>query len=304
MFMRTFVITLVAALSGCATLDPGRTPAVVEGFARRNNVEIVKSFELAPSIRGYAIENVKGGKGIIYVVDGEYAFVGNMVGADGQSLTKTHLQAHVYDLAGAYARLQNEATPITSDPDSTIYGFYEPQCNYCVQAIDELAQAGVNVKWVPVLFFGETSINALAAVYAATDEQAALVSAAAAQRQHKLGEWVSGQTYGTDNLRAAVDATALHESIMKQAGISGTPTFLAKVGGQVVPLTTSDLLEMRAEYLARHAADSPRGATKPSLAPENLAPSSARPPLTSAQVDAIIQAIHPALPADDPAADR
>lgn len=286
-------VLISSALSGCA-VTPSRNPEVVESFARRNNLEVQKSFDLSPSIRGYAIENVKGGKGIIYVVDGQYAFVGNMVGADGESLTKTHLQTFVYDLPGAYARLQSEATPITDDPESTIYGFYEPQCNYCVHAVEDLAKAGVKVQWVPVLFFGETSINALAAVYASSDEQAALVQAASAQREHKLAEWVSSQTYGTDNLKAAVDATTVHESIMKQAGFSGTPMFLAKVRGEVIPLTSADILSMRAEYLrAKPAIAEASGieAKEPEPSAAKTTLSSARPPLTPEQLDEVLKAV-------------
>jgi len=292
-------VLLSAALTGCV-VAPARTPEVVESFARRNNLEVQKSFDLSPSIRGYAIENVKGGKGIFYVVDGKYGFVGNMVGVDGESLTKTHLQTFVYDLPGAYARLQKEASPITDDPDSTIYGFYEPQCNYCVHAIEDMAKAGVKVQWVPVLFFGETSINALAAVYASADEQAALAAAAAAQREHKLADWVSSQTYGTDNLKAAVDATTRHESIMKQAGFSGTPMFLAKVRGEVIPLTSSDILSMRADYLRNQpsieaASPASNKPTTPSEPPTTL--SAARPPLTPEQLDEVLKAVAPAPPA-------
>lgn len=247
--LRTIIFALTAAtLTGCAT----STPKVVDNFARRNNLEVGNSFSIAPSIRGYAIENVRGGKGVIYVVDGKYAFIGNMVGDDGEPLTKQHLQTYVYDLPGAFARLEKESSPIGPDPASTIYGFYEPQCNYCVHAIEELKDAGIHVKWVPVLMFGQVSINALAAIYASTDEEAALTDAARAQREGKLGEWVSAQTYGTANVKTAVDRTALHESIMKQAGFSGTPMFLTKVKGQVVPLTTPDLLALRARYLTEN----------------------------------------------------
>lgn len=293
-----------AALSGCV-VAPARNPEVVEGFARRNNLEVQKSFELSPSIRGYAIENVKGGKGIFYVVDGKYGFVGNMVGVDGESLTKTHLQTFVYDLPGAYARLQKEAFPITDDPGSTIYGFYEPQCNFCVHAIDDMAKAGVKVQWVPVLFFGETSINALAAIYASSDEQAALAAAAAAQREHKLAEWVSSQTYGTDNLKAAVDATARHESIMKQAGFSGTPMFLAKVRGDVIPLTSGDILSMRADYLRTHSDSDEGSAARSNPSVSSASPttlSAARPPLTPEQLDEVLNAIAPTPPANLPGA--
>lgn len=248
------ILLVAAVITGCAMAPRADNssdgiPKVVSSFAQRNNLQIGKQFDVAPNIRAYTLENVRGGKGLIYVVDGQHAFIGNMVGPEGESITKMHLQTQVYDLKGAYQRLVNESKPITDDSDTPIFGFYDPQCHYCVEAIERFRDVGVTVKWVPVMMFGQKSIDAVAAIYAAENEAVALVDAAAAQKAGQLDQWISKQTYGTANVRDAVDRISVHESIMHQAGISGTPTFLVKIENDVIPMMTSDILAMRERFL-------------------------------------------------------
>lgn len=192
--------------------------------------KIIKKFDVRDNITGYALTH-SGQPITAYGVAGsDLLMIGDLVTQDGINLSEVHRNDYINaNIAEAGWSLLQDASYIV-DQDVTdapvLYTVTDPNCPYCLKLWEntrELVEGkNVEIRHVVVGILGEDSRNKAAALLGAENPV------------ELMDAYLTGKSQGEeiDLPKGSEDAYAQVEknnSLMREAGISGTPTSFIKM---------------------------------------------------------------------------
>ena len=151
----------------------------------KNQVKILNSFSAVTGMRGYVVAPKQDGgqKMIIYVGgDGDFAFFGNIISAEGKNLSKAYQEKYIVSMQAVEAYPDLAATNyFTQGSDSAPHKAYilmDPNCGYCHKLyfdLKPLVKANkIQIRWVPVGIMRQDSLAKVAKLLSAKNSAQAL----------------------------------------------------------------------------------------------------------------------------------
>ncbi len=172
--MLTRIVTAISViLLSSATAFAAATPALsapekLVNTVTKGQVSITQSFSAVDGLQGFVLSPKSGqGQSMIAYTDknGQYLFVGNLIGADGTNYTQQYTQQYIQAKVAkaAYAAAANTAwfTDGSDKAPHKMYVIIDPNCIFCHLLYKELlpyVQSGqVQVRWIAAGFLRPTS---------------------------------------------------------------------------------------------------------------------------------------------------
>lgn len=217
-------IMLLAGFNAHAAELPPPVQMLVE-----QGLEIVASFDAPSGLTGYAAR-VNGRAIVFYVTaDNAYLLVGDMVDAEGNNLTREHIETYLPgpDLNALWNELDKGSTWVAEGaekPKQVVYTFTDPNCPYCHLlwlASSHYHEAGLQVRHLIVATLSESSPGKAAAIFEADNPSQAFDNH---QQRFEQGG-LESQTEIALDTQAKLQQ---NRQLMLQLGVSGTPAILYK----------------------------------------------------------------------------
>lgn len=174
-------VAAVAVAALVAVAGASDYPVPVQNLIDQG-VEVEATFDAPGGLTGYA-GRVNGQPIVLYATeDGEQVIVGNMLDANGNSLTSAQLDRYLPEpeFDSAWAELE-QATWIAeggTKPERIVYVFDDPNCPFC-KALWEASQPylddEVQIRHIMVAVLHPTSMGKAARMLAADDQHAAFI---------------------------------------------------------------------------------------------------------------------------------
>jgi hypothetical protein len=225
----------LAALPLVSHASDAVPPALQKFVNDRGGGEFLSRFPVAEGIEGHVVRTPSGDRQLVYTLaEGRLVMMGTLFDSLGASITEAHFRDQVFDARGAWARVGREI-PVIKFPKAApdVIGFFEPHCGACSAAMDQMEKDGITVNWVGLSFLSEDSPRVLAGILDARKPWEAMTSALRARGPAGMKSWISEHPASDKTLARVTNELALADSVMKQAGVRGTPTFLIKKGDVV-----------------------------------------------------------------------
>lgn len=239
--LATGLVFTASAQSFFGSDDVERTPAGLQA-AIQAGFRVEKSFTAISGLKGWVLQGADGQYNVYYTTpDGQALIAGALVSSTGENLTQRYAELHIPkpDLSALYERFENSDWIATGaeNPTSVIYAIMDPNCIYCHYlhvAIKAYEAAGLQVRWIPVGFLRDDSLNKAAQI---------LVEGAEALEAQQAA-------YGTPDMPAGIPVTSelktrldANLALMREAAINGTPGILYRdANGEVMKLDGMPML--------------------------------------------------------------
>lgn len=228
--MRKFLaIALFASSFGAAFAAdmPVQIKKAVDG-----GMKVVKEFDGPSGLKGWVIGKGNHNVMVFTTHDGKTLIEGLLVGSDGANLSEYYAKKYVPkpDYSKEYESLTKAASITTgsTNPKSTIYAFFDPNCIFCHLLWKELKpyeKAGLRTIWVPVAFLKPSSVGIGAAILEAKNPAAAFE-----RNEEKFVE--KTETGGIKPLAKpgakTLNSLKANTMLMAQFGQGGTPLIVWK----------------------------------------------------------------------------
>ena len=218
-----------AASAKKATAD--EPPESVRLLAANAQLNVEKSVRSAAGIQAWILTG-GGNRVLAYEINGHAVVANGIFSSSGDNLLAQDQQEFLYDVAASYDALLTSGHLIShADAIPDVIGFYEPYCGFCSRAIQKLDSEGLHLTWAPVAFLHDRSPEVLAGILATEDPYSALVRSSRAIPEGRDAQWISEHPATDEAVEGASSAMSEHYALMGQAGLRGTPSFIAKVDG-------------------------------------------------------------------------
>lgn len=213
--------------SSAARTPVGLQAAIQAGF------QVEKSFMAVSGLTGWVLQGPDGQYGVYYTTpDGMNLIAGALVTPTGENLTQKYSEQHIPkpDLTALYEKFENSywVAAGAKEPKSVIYVVLDPNCIYCHYlyiALQAYEKIGLQVRWIPVGFLSEDSLNKAAEILVHGEEALDAQQAAFGTPEMSKGIPV------TPELQEKLDANL---ALMREAQIGGTPGILFRDAEGVV----------------------------------------------------------------------
>lgn len=224
--------TLLTPATSQATDSP--LPAPVQ-LIEQQGVTIVGTFEGPDDITGYVGEYQGQGLTLYVTADGENAFIGTWLDAEGNDRGAEHIRRLVEAprYANAWESLEQADWVAEGDADTIIYTFTDPFCPHCRRMHESLhsyVESGqIQVRHIMVGIIREASPAIAATILGSEDPTAALLEHM--ERIEDGGIDMNGQA-----MRAGQSSLRQHHEIMRSLNLSSTPVTFYKDSNDVVQM--------------------------------------------------------------------
>lgn len=207
-------------------------PAVESGLA------VVTSFDTQAGLTGWVLAQSKGKHVVAYTTaDGKHALFGALVDEKGVNLTQRHQDEHAPKLdTGALLKAVEGAHWVAEKPagetKAIAYIFKDANCTFCHlawKALQPYQAAGLEVRWIPVAFLAESSVDKAGVLLAARDTM----------KPSEVDKVIDGlqEDYAQKAKKAYPKISEAHKAqldannaLMREWGFQGTPVTIAKDG--------------------------------------------------------------------------
>lgn len=247
--MRNKIYSLmVASAFACAApafageaIEKSEVPSALNP-AIESGLSVVKSFEAESGLKGWVLSQSKGKHVVAYTTaDGKHALFGALVDEKGVNLTQRHQDEHAPKLdTGALLKAVEGAHWVAEKPagetKAIAYIFKDANCTFCHlawKALQPYQAAGMEIRWVPVAFLAESSM----------DKAGVLLDARDTKKPSEVDQVIDGlqddyakkakNTYPkiSEGNLAKVES---NNALMREWGFQGTPvTIMKNAAGEV-----------------------------------------------------------------------
>lgn len=243
--MRNKIYSLmVASAFACAApafageaIEKSEVPSALKP-AIESGLSVVKSFEADSGLKGWVLSQSKGKHVVAYTTaDGKHAIFGALIDEKGVNLTQLHQDEHAPKLdTGALWKAVEGAHWVAEKPagetKAIAYIFKDANCTFCHlawKALQPYQAAGLEVRWIPVAFLAESSI----------DKAGVLLSARDTMKPSEIDKVIDGlqDDYAKKAKKAYPKISAEHKAqldannaLMREWGFQGTPVTIARIG--------------------------------------------------------------------------
>jgi thiol:disulfide interchange protein DsbG len=177
------LVALTCAITASFAAPQGtQLPAAFDGLVKAG-ATVVKSFPVGDGLTGWVVRHPGGDHMVTYTTSGgQYMIAGAVFDKTGSNLTQEHVAAQVpqkdfSELVPDLRRAPAIVVGPASEQKGTLYVFTDPNCTYCAQAYRALkphAEAGLQIRYLPVAILGPTSSTKNETILSSADPVAAL----------------------------------------------------------------------------------------------------------------------------------
>lgn len=221
--------TFTAHANEAAAVDASELPVPLQ-LALQGGLSVEKKFDAAGGLTGWIVSDGPGRNMVVFTsADGEVAIAGTMLSAQGENLTEKYIEAHApkIDYSKHWGQLEKSNYVVEKTgkgkSKSVIYAFKDPNCGFCHlawKALQPYVKDGLEIRWIPVAFLREDSLNKAADMLTASDKVAAI-----REVNENFGKPVFKTRDVADDVRKKVEA---NNKLMAELGFRGTPAIIYK----------------------------------------------------------------------------
>lgn len=220
--------TLLSTTLVAATVQAQDYPPVIQSLEQQG-VKVVESFEAPGGMTGYVGEMQGRSLAFYLTPDGDHVIVGTLLDEEGNNLSAASIQELIEGpkFAKAWPRLEgsNWVQDGSSDADTIIYTFTDPNCPYCYrfrQQAEPWIEAGkVQLRHILVGILKEDSLTKAATILGSENPEEAL-------HDHQASYQQGGIEVDRKLVSAAHMEVKANNRLMQELGLRATPSTLYK----------------------------------------------------------------------------
>ena len=225
---RLFRGALLSTALVAANVQAQDYPPVIQSLEQQG-VKVVESFEAPGGMTGYVGEMQGRSLAFYLTPDGEHVIVGTLLDEEGNNLSAASIQELIEGpkFAEAWPKLEdsNWVKDGSSDAETIIYTFTDPNCPYCYrfrqQAEPWIESGEVQLRHILVGILKEDSLTKAATILGSENPEAAL-------HDHQASYQQGGIEVDRKLVSAAHMEVKANNRLMQELGLRATPSTLYK----------------------------------------------------------------------------